>query len=108
MDFNLFGFCNRFLTLDLPPTPLFKDGQNKSMIPQLPLFTLLKKFDGKSILEEQITAIKKQYKILKLPPYLIIHVKRFVKNNFYLEKIPTIVNFPIKNLDLTDCKISIL
>jgi len=46
--------------------------------------------------------VKKRYKIYKLPRYLIIHVKRFYKNEFFLEKNPTIVNFPIKNLDLTD------
>lgn len=29
-------------------------------------------------------------------------MKRFYKNEFFLEKNPTIVNFPIKNLDLSD------
>ncbi len=33
---------------------------------------------------------------------MIIHVKRFYKNEFFLEKNPTIVNFPIKNLDLSE------
>lgn len=30
----------------------------------------------------------------------MLHMKRFTKNNFFVEKNPTIVNFPIKNLDL--------
>ncbi len=29
-------------------------------------------------------------------------MKRFTKNNFFLEKNPTIVNFPVKNLELKD------
>ena len=65
---------------------------------------LLQKFDGKGFIEESGAGglLKKKYKILKLPRYLIIHVKRFYKNEFFLEKNPTIVNFPIKNLDLTE------
>ncbi|CAN0440980.1 unnamed protein product, partial [Scytosiphon promiscuus] len=34
--------------------------------------------------------------------YLIFHLARFTKNNFYVEKNPTIVNFPVKNLELKD------
>lgn len=36
--------------------------------------------------------------------YLIFHLARFTKNNFYVEKNPTIVNFPVKNLELRDCE----
>ena len=62
---------------------------------------MLSKFDGKTF-NEEAGGIRKRYKLFKLPKYLIIHVKRFYKNEFFLEKNPTIVNFPIKNLDLTD------
>lgn len=62
----------------------------------------MKKFDGKNFIEEPVTCIKKKYRITKLPKYLIIHIKRFHKNDYFLEKNPTIVNFPIKNLDLSD------
>ena len=31
-----------------------------------------------------------------------MHVKRFVETKFLLEKNPTIVNFPVKNLELRD------
>jgi len=34
------------LSLDLPPAPLFKDGMDKNIIPQIPLFDLLAKYDG--------------------------------------------------------------
>ena len=33
---------------------------------------------------------------------MIIHVKRFSKNNFFKEKNQSIINFPIRGLDLTD------
>ena len=43
-----------------------------------------------------------KYSIKQLPRYLFLHVKRFSKNNFFKEKNLTIVNFPIKNLDLSE------
>lgn len=46
----------------------------------------------------------RRFKITKLPQFLIFHVKRFNKNNFTLEKNPTIVNYPISNLDMRECK----
>ena len=32
----------------------------------------------------------------------VLHMRRFTKNNFFVEKNPTIVNFPVKNLKLRD------
>ena len=63
---------------------------------------MLKKYDGKIFVEEPVTCVKRKYKIYDLPQYLIIHIKRFTKNDFFVEKNPTIVNFPIKNLDLSE------
>lgn len=37
-----------------------------------------------------------------MPSYLLLHLKRFVVNNFFVEKNPTIVNFPIKNVPFGD------
>jgi hypothetical protein len=34
--------------LDIPPAPLFKDEQERNLIPQVSLFTLLSKYDGKT------------------------------------------------------------
>jgi len=34
--------------------------------------------------------------ITRLPQFIILYIKRFTKNTFFLEKNPTIVNFPIK------------
>jgi len=38
-----------------------------------------------------------------LPEYLIVTYNRFQKNQWFVEKNPTIVNFPISNVDLYDC-----
>ena len=78
---------------------------DKNQIPQVPLIQLLTKFDGKNEILSPISnkIEKKKFKIEQLPECLIVHVKRFTKNNWSDEKNPTIVNFPVKNLDLKDC-----
>jgi len=70
---------------------------------------LLKKYDGTTLKEETVRkadgtemTVKQKYQIKRLPKYLVLHVKRFSKNNFFKEKNQSIVNFPIKGLDLTD------
>ncbi|XP_057464254.1 uncharacterized protein LOC130754022 [Actinidia eriantha] len=91
------------LGLDLPPPPLFQDVMEKNIIPQVPLFNILKKFDGESITEVVRPRIARmRYRVTKLPQYLILHMRRFTKNNFFVEKNPTLVNFPVKNLELKD------
>ena len=45
-------------------------------------------------------AVRQCVRLTRLPPYLILHIKRVTTNNFFLEKNPTIVNYPIVNLDL--------
>ncbi|XP_021719782.1 U4/U6.U5 tri-snRNP-associated protein 2-like isoform X1 [Chenopodium quinoa] len=91
------------LSLDLPPPPLFKDVMEKNIIPQVPLFNILKKFDGETITEVVRPQIARmRYRVTKLPPYIIMHMRRFTKNNFFVEKNPTLVNFPVKNLELKD------
>ncbi|WWC68713.1 uncharacterized protein I206_102647 [Kwoniella pini CBS 10737] len=89
-----------FLALDLPPTPLFTDVNEKKIIPQVPLSTILAKFDGKTTQEFGPTL--KRHHLTRLPPYLILHIKRFTKNNFVSERNPTIVNFPLKGVDVSD------
>ncbi|KAJ9081749.1 Ubiquitin carboxyl-terminal hydrolase 10 [Entomophthora muscae] len=89
-----------FLTLDLPPPPLFSDEMEENIIPQIPLSKLLEKFNGVTK-QETGTEIRK-YSLHHLPPYLILYIKRFGKNNWSTEKNPTIVNFPIQNLSLVD------
>ena len=68
---------------------------------QVPIFDLLKKFDGQHT-SDDIKAGRRRFRLTKLPSYLVLHIKRFTKNNFFIEKNPTIVNFPVKNLELRD------
>ncbi|XP_065186463.1 ubiquitin carboxyl-terminal hydrolase 39-like [Sycon ciliatum] len=93
-----------FLTLDLPAPPLFKDEFDANFIPQIPLLDLLSKFDGTQ--EKEYKSYKdirmKRFEVTKLPPYLILVIKRFTKNNFFIEKNHTIVNFPIGDLDMAE------
>ncbi|CAL0303264.1 unnamed protein product [Lupinus luteus] len=91
------------LGLDLPPPPLFKDVMEKNIIPQVPLFNILKKFDGETVTEVVRPHIARmRYRVTRLPKYTILHMRRFTKNNFFVEKNPTLVNFPVKNLELKD------
>ncbi|XP_047117566.1 U4/U6.U5 tri-snRNP-associated protein 2 [Schistocerca piceifrons] len=93
-----------YLTCDLPPPPLFKDEFRENIIPQVNLYTLLQKFNAQT--EKEYKTYKenfmKRFEITKLPPYLILYIKRFTKNTFFVEKNPTIVNFPVKNVDFGD------
>jgi len=92
------------LTLAIPQTPQFKDSQGGNIIPQVPLFTALEKFDGNTWTDQVKYGVhtRRQYRLQQLPQYLIFHLGRFTKNNFFREKNPTIVNFPVKNLELKD------
>ena len=87
-----------YLTCDLPPPPLFIDEFRENIIPQVNLYQLLTKFNG--FAEKEYKTYKdnflKKFTITELPSYLILYIKRFTKNTFYVEKNPTIVNFPVK------------
>jgi hypothetical protein len=104
------------LTLDIPEKPLFKDEDGGLVIPQEPLVNVLRKFDGVSfsdVLSAQqqqsesnsgvgtVVSKKRRYRLKKLPNYLILHLSRFKRNGFFVEKNPTIVMFPVKNFDLS-------
>ncbi|KAA0183645.1 U4/U6.U5 tri-snRNP-associated protein 2, partial [Fasciolopsis buskii] len=93
-----------YLTCDLPPPPLYLDEFKESIIPQVSLATLLAKFNGVTEKEYKThrDSIMRRFELRRLPPYLILYMKRFVKNIFTLEKNPTIVNFPIKSIDFGD------
>ncbi|PYH93741.1 cysteine proteinase [Aspergillus ellipticus CBS 707.79] len=89
------------LTLDLPPTPLFQSANRESIIPQIPLTTLLNKYNG--ITASEKLAHRVRHRLLHpLPPYLLFHIKRFSKNRFVSERNPTIVTFPSpRSLDMS-------
>ena len=89
------------LTLDLPPAPLFQDDAAKNIIPQVPLTTILQKYNGVNAQEKTNTRMR--YRLLHpLPPYLIMHIKRFQPNKFLQsQRNPTIVTFNPRSLDLS-------
>jgi U4/U6.U5 tri-snRNP-associated protein 2 len=88
------------LTLDLPPAPLFQDEQERNIIPQVPLTTLLSKYNG--VTAQELNAQRKRYRLMHpLPPFLVFHIKRFSKNKFVSERNPTIVTFDPHSLDVS-------
>jgi U4/U6.U5 tri-snRNP-associated protein 2 len=42
---------------------------------------------------------RRQFRVTRLPRFLVLHSRRFSKNQFFIEKNPTLVTFPIKGLD---------
>ncbi|WFD29475.1 Ubiquitin carboxyl-terminal hydrolase 10 [Malassezia sp. CBS 17886] len=89
------------LAIDLPPPPVFQDVVAQNIIPQVPLAQVLAKYDGVSF-QEAAGSIRR-YHLTRLPPYLILHFRRFTKNRFVEERNPTIINFPTHGLDVSDC-----
>jgi U4/U6.U5 tri-snRNP-associated protein 2 len=88
------------LTLDLPAAPLFQDALEKNIIPQVPLTTILGKYDGMRPQEKMKNRVR--YRLLHpLPPYLLFNIKRFSRNKFVSERNPTIVTFPTESLDMS-------
>ncbi|KAF8320515.1 spindle pole body protein [Cantharellus anzutake] len=89
-----------FLALDLPPPPIFQDAVEKNILPQVTLAQVLAKYDGKTT--HEFAGQLKRWRCTRLPQYIILHYKRFTKNNFIEEKNPTIVNFPVRGADFRD------
>ncbi|KAL7021399.1 hypothetical protein ACKWTF_011857 [Chironomus riparius] len=93
-----------YLNCDLPPPPLFIDEFRENIIPQVNLYQLLAKFNG--VTEKEYKSYKdnfmKRFEITILPKFIILYIKRFTKNTFFIDKNPTIVNFPVKNVDFGD------
>ena len=47
-----------------------------------------------------LCAGRRRFRVTRLPRYLVLAARRFLRNQFFVEKNPTIINFPVKNLDL--------
>jgi U4/U6.U5 tri-snRNP-associated protein 2 len=90
------------LTLDLTEKPLFRDEDGGLVIPQEPLVTVLQKLDGVTFTDvvHRGRVQRRKYQLLELPDFLILHLARFKINQYSRVKNPTIVAFPVKNLDL--------
>ena len=73
----------------------------ESIIPQIPLTTLLNKYNGITASEKLSHRVRHRL-LHPLPPYLLFHIKRFSKNKFVSERNPTIVTFPSpRSLDMS-------
>lgn len=92
----------QFLTLDLPLRPLFKDEtEDKLLIPRVPIYELLDKFNGEFVTEDTKRLASRKYKLQSLPKVLIFCIRRFTRNTQGVtEKNPTIVNFPLEGLNM--------
>ncbi|KAK9333666.1 hypothetical protein V1520DRAFT_331397 [Lipomyces starkeyi] len=88
-----------FLSLDLPPAPLFQGDIDKNIIPQVPLQTILSKYDGSTT--QELAGDRRRYKITELPPYLIFHIKRVTRTNLIEEINHTVVTFQSIALDMS-------
>lgn len=51
---------------------------------------------------KELAGERRRFKISRLPPFLIFHIKRLKKTDFGIEHNPTIVTFPITSLDMKD------
>lgn len=92
-----------FLAIDLPPIPVFQDStERNNIIPQVPISTVLAKFNGQTT--QETAGRLRRYKLTRLPPFIVFTIKRFTSNNFVEEKNPTIINFPLKGIDLQECR----
>ncbi|KAF1628359.1 UNVERIFIED_CONTAM: U4/U6.U5 tri-snRNP-associated protein 2, partial [Eudyptes robustus] len=93
------------LSMDLPDAPLYRDELMQNIIPQIPLGVLFEKYNGTTEKEYKTynDNFIRRYEIVQLPDYLLLKYNRFQKNEWFIEKNPTIVNFPITNIDLYDC-----
>merc|ERR1719290_776910 len=93
-----------YLTSELPPPPLFEDEFHENIIPQVSLYNILSKFNA--VTEKEYKTYKdnfiKKFEITRLPKFIILYIKRFTKNTFFVEKNPTIVNFPVKSIEFGD------
>src|SRR5436190_19649750 len=56
----------------------------------------------KSLMCQELAGERRRFKISKLPPYMIFHIKRLKKTELAIEHNPTIVTFPITSLDMKD------
>ncbi len=95
-----------FLTLDLPPTPLFQDPTGKNSIPQIHISELLQKYDGIHVTNKADSELT--YTIIEYPRFLVVHIKRILKSEFGMEKKRTVVSFPVKDLHVGPHKYDLL
>lgn len=88
-----------YLTLDLPPKPIFQDEFEGNIIPQVELKEILNKYNG--VHTQELAGMRRRFHLMTAPPYFIFHIKRFMKNNYFTERNQTIVTFPLDDFDMS-------
>ena len=90
-----------YLSLSLPPMPLFQSATTQSILPTVPLGSLLSRFLPSAPPTFLPSGERRRVRLLRLPRYLILHYQRFQHNEFFKEKNHTLVHFPLTALDLS-------
>lgn len=89
-----------YLSFNLPDISLFNDKlNNTNIIQQKLLYELLYKYNYNNH-EIMLDGSIKQYQIIKLSKYLILHYNRFITTKFGYDKNNTLVIFPLQGLQL--------
>ncbi len=95
------------LALELPSSPLFKDSrEGKALVPVISMAEALEKYTGAqtftAVAASEPDAIERRsYRVVQLPPFLILHVGRFSRTPLgVLEKNRTVVSLTVKGLEL--------
>lgn len=89
-----------YLPMELPPRPLFKDANERTLVPQIALEKLLRKFDGVSRVPVMRNGGEKVYHVVRLPRFLFLIVKRFSNGTFGMQKNSCVVHLPPEGLDI--------
>ena len=91
-----------YLSLDIPPTPLFRESEGGRIVPNIPIHQLLEKFNGRKPAEQftQAAHTSRRFRILKLPKYVILNCDRKETQNFSKRgRNCTVVAFPVSSLE---------
>lgn len=89
-----------YLSLDLPPKPLFKHENEREIVEQVALETLLKKYNGETRTHVVETGASRSFEILHAPDCLFLVLRRFARSKFATEKNPCVVHLPTDVLSL--------
>ncbi|KAL3900638.1 MAG: hypothetical protein SGCHY_001201 [Lobulomycetales sp.] len=96
---------NTFMYLSLPIPKVNRNGVKDGPVTLnecLDLFAELELLDGDNKWCKTLRKSSKKLSISKLPPFLMIHLKRFYHQGPFMNKIETHVEFPLNNLDMTN------
>jgi len=90
-------------SLELPASQLFKDSRDaKSLVSVIDMQEILAKYSGELPFDtvDGEKLIRKTYRILELPPFVLFHVNRFTNTGWGIERNRTVVTLQVDKLDL--------